>query len=146
MMRTAVTCLVAVYFLFGGCLRRPCPECVSEMHIPDFSDQLDNGEQLREAFVQLLHALSVCEFSEDLRGRIPYLPSELIVADTGRLAECRCLEVVHADPQSRSLISFELVPVSSCDGPLDRRYVIFANLVHDRWLFSWPEELGVPLH
>ena len=144
-MRTAVTCLVTVSFLSGGCVQRPCPPCVSGMHIPDFSVTLDNGEQLRADLVQLLHALSVCEFSEDLRERIPYLPPELMVADSGKLAECRCFEVATADPQSSRLISFELVPASNCDGPLDRRYVVFAHLVDDRWLFSWPAELGVAL-
>lgn len=146
MIRIAIS-LVALSLLTSCVRKPPCPPCFSSMLFADFSATVERSEELRAELKRLLGALSSCEFSKEVRERVPGLERELGESEGSTIAECRCFDVVDASPQSNVLVSFELVPVSDCDGPLDRRYVVFASSVGgDRWLFSWPEELGVPLH
>jgi len=146
MIKIVTTCSIALSLLMGGCMRKPCPPCVSRIEVSNFTDDLNKGEELRVEVEKLLYALSACQFSAELRERITGLPPELTESNASSPPACRCFDVVAVTPEPPGLVSFELAPASSCDGPPEFRYVVFASLVDNRWFFTWPANLGIPLH
>lgn len=141
---------LVIYLVAFSLWTSSCATLGGSSEIPPVYDLTLDGataaEDLETALSLFLAAHWRCEFSDEVRARIPFPPrpwEEL--ARSPRFCLGR-LEVKAETLERSDLAYFEVVPVGQSRGAQpEETYVVFASFVGGHWQLSWPTPLGPPL-
>lgn len=95
----------------------------------------------------VLRSLAECNFPSAARRRLPYAPRTLDTQPSEpRLPECQCFRIMTTTRDSATTVSLMLRSAhNKRQDPADD-YIMFATYVANQWLYSWPAQVGPPLH
>ena len=121
-------------------------DCVISKPLSGELERVPKLDDLQESLSVVIEAHCLCEFSGEARSRMP-----LGVHGRGSWSEAgtTCLgptRIVQWTIEGDGLLAIEIVKKGQSPRIRSNRYVLFAHLVDGRWLYSWPEGTGPPLH
>lgn len=131
----------------GSCATTRTLDCEIEEPILKDADEVPSVADLDSSLALILESLCKCEFSLDARSRIP-----LGLEGRGSWLvdpKKHCLGPIRVHQWSLEgdhLMAIELVQIGKSPRVRSNLYVMFANLIDGKWLFSWPAGTGPPLH